>query len=420
MSLNSTPSGDRIQIGFFGRRNAGKSSLVNAVTNQQLAVVSDTLGTTTDPVIKAMEILPLGPLVIIDTPGYDDEGALGDLRVKKTKEILRRVDIAILVCDINEGITEHEKELAEIFAQKKIPYILVFNKADMVFGHETGIRKALGAADAEDKFSAAAQVHLPMPADILKVSSETREGINELKEAIGHLFGDKKEFPLVEDLVEKGDIFVLVIPIDSSAPKGRVILPQQQVLRGILDKEGIAISVQPDELPGTINLLGDKIKAVITDSQAFYIVKDMVPDNIHLTSFSILMARRRGVLTESVKGASAIDNLKDGDKVLLSEGCTHHRQCEDIGTVKLPNLLRKYTGKNLEIENSSGIVFADDLSKYALVIHCGGCMLNDKEMIGRMNESVSAGVPITNYGIAISYMRGILDRAVEIIPEIDM
>ena len=409
MSLNSVPSGERIQIGFFGKRNAGKSSLVNAVTGQELAVVSDVLGTTTDPVVKAMEILPLGPVVIIDTPGFDDEGHLGKKRIEKTKQILKRVDVAVLVIDKTVGISDYDLELVDVFKDREIPYIIAFNKADLYKSDDSD------EISIDDAILSKSGISKDL---VIDVSAYSRSGINELKEKIGHLFKEKTVYPLVEDLVEKGDIVILVIPIDSSAPKGRIILPQQQVLRGVLDKSGVAICVQPEEIPETIKNLGKKPKMVITDSQAFYIVKDMVSEDIYLTSFSILMARHKGILDLSVDGVKAIDKLEDGDKILISEGCTHHRQCEDIGTVKLPNLIRKYTGKDVKFETTSGNTFAEDLSEYKMVIHCGGCMLGDREVRSRMRTASEGGVPMTNYGIAISYMRGILERSIKVLEDL--
>ena len=412
MSLNSVPSGERIQIGFFGKRNAGKSSLVNAITDQDLAVVSDVLGTTTDPVIKAMEILPLGPVVIIDTPGFDDEGHLGKKRIEKTVQILKRVDVAVLVVDKTEGISTYDIELIEVFKEREIPYIVAFNKSDI---YEKNVLSNDESANDVNKLNEILRENNIDENLIIDVSAYTRKGVSELKEKIGHLFKQKETFPLVEDLIEEGDTVILVIPIDSSAPKGRIILPQQQVLRGVLDNGGIAISVQPEQLVSTIENLKEKPKVVITDSQAFYKVKDMVSEDIYLTSFSILMARHKGILDMAVKGVKAIDTLEDGDTVLISEGCTHHRQCEDIGTVKLPNLLRKYTGKDIKFETSSGNTFANDLSKYKMVIHCGGCMLGDREVRSRMKMATEGNVPMTNYGIAISYMRGILERSIAIL-----
>ena len=395
MSLNDTPSGERIHIGFFGRRNAGKSSLVNKVTNQDLAVVSDTKGTTTDPVMKAMELLPLGPVVIIDTPGFDDEGELGEKRISKTRLILNRVDIAVLVIDLEEDFGDTEKQLISLFKEKGIPYITVYNKADL----------------RED---------LPLLRDNeICVSSVTGKNINELKDMIGKLASSKQEGePLISDLIDAGDTVILVIPIDSSAPKGRIILPQQQVLREILDKNAKAYITQDTELASAIADLKEKPKLVVTDSQVFGKIAPVVPSDIMLTSFSILMARHKGFLKSAVAGVRAIDTLEDGDTVLISEGCTHHRQCEDIGTYKIPKWLGEYTGKKINIETTSGLSFADDLSKYKMIIHCGGCMLNDREMRYRTKCAEDAGIPMTNYGTAIAFMKGILKRSLEVLPEI--
>lgn len=385
MGINDTPLSERVHIGFFGKRNSGKSSLVNAVTGQELSVVSDVLGTTTDPVMKAMELLPLGPVVIIDTPGIDDTGVLGQMRVEKTKQILDRTDIAVLVVDSTIGKTEIENELIDTFNQKKVPYVVTYNKADL--------------ADA-----------LPKADDFLFVSATKNIGINELKERIaGIAKADKKQRVLCSDLISKGDLAVLVVPIDKAAPKGRIILPQQMAIREILDSGAIAVAVRDTELEQALRSFAKKPEIVITDSQAFASVAKIVPADIKLTSFSILMARCKGVLESATNGAKAIDNLQDGDIVLISEGCTHHRQCDDIGTVKLPKLLRKYTDKSINIETTSGRDFPSDLTKYKLVIHCGGCMLNEKEINHRRQIAEMYGVPFTNYGIAISYMNGIFD-----------
>ena len=395
MSLNDTPSGERIHIGFFGRRNAGKSSLVNKVTNQDLAVVSDTKGTTTDPVTKAMELLPLGPVVIIDTPGFDDEGELGEKRISKTRLILNKVDVAVLVVDLEEGIGETEKTLIKLFGEKGIPFVIAYNKADLK-------EELTGLKDNE-----------------ICVSAETGKNVNELRELIGKLGNSKQEAePLISDLIEPGDTVILVIPIDSSAPKGRIILPQQQVLREILDRSAKAYITQDTELASAIADLKEKPKLVVTDSQVFGKIAPVVPKDIMLTSFSILMARHKGFLKSAVKGVKAIDTIEDGDTVLISEGCTHHRQCEDIGTYKLPKWLDEYTGKKINIETTSGLSFADDLSKYKMIIHCGACMLNDREMKYRTKCAEDAGIPMTNYGTAIAYMKGILARSLEVLPEI--
>lgn len=394
MNLNSTPSAERIHIGFFGKRNAGKSSLVNAVTNQELSVVSDIKGTTTDPVYKSMELLPIGPVTIIDTPGYDDEGSLGNMRVKKTMQILNKTDIAVLVTDSSVGITSSEKELIELFKNKKIPYIIVYNKSDISGKNLSG----------ENEIS---------------VSALEKNNINELKLKIASLYKPEKDsVRIIGDLLNKNDFVVLVTPIDESAPKGRLILPQQQTIRDILDSDAIAIVTKENQLSETLLKLGEKPKLVITDSQVFNMVSKLVPNDIPLTSFSILMARYKGFLDTAVKGAAAINLLRNGDRVLISEGCTHHRQCGDIGSVKLPEMLKKYTNKSLVIELSSGRDFPEDLSPYSLVIHCGGCMLNSREVEYRRKTSEDCNIPFTNYGIAIAFMNGILRRSLEIFPEL--
>lgn len=392
MSLNETPSANRTHIGFFGCRNAGKSSLVNKLTNQQVAVVSDTKGTTTDPVTKAMELLPIGPVVIIDTPGYDDEGDLGELRVARTKRILNRTDAAVLVVDAEVGKNDFDRELEELFKKKNIPYVVAYNKSD--------ISEIAGLAENE-----------------IAVSAESGSGVKELKDLIGKVVGGGKEKPLVSDLISEGDIVVLVIPIDSAAPKGRIILPQQQILRDVLDIGAIAAVCRETELKATLDGLSKKPALVITDSQAFASVSADTPEDIPLTSFSIIMARYKGLLKSAARGVYAIDKLKDGDKVLISEGCTHHRTCEDIGTVKIPKLLKKFTGRELVIETSSGNGFPEDLSDYALIIHCGGCMINEREMLYRIKCAEDAGVPITNYGTALAYMNGIFERSVQIVKD---
>ncbi len=394
MGLNDIPSGERVHIGFYGRRNAGKSSIVNAVTDQGLSLVSDVAGTTTDPVYKAMEILPMGPVVIIDTAGYDDEGMLGEMRVRSTRQALNRTDVAVLVVDASLGMGECENELVSLFTQKEIPYIIAVNKTDITHGDVRG-------------------------ENCVYVSAKTGEGIFELKERLGALAKQPaREVRIIGDKLERNDLVVLVVPIDESAPKGRLFLPQQQTISDILDADACAVVVKDTELADTIAALGKKPKLVITDSQAFASANKQTPSDIMLTSFSILMARYKGFLDTAVEGAVAIDRLKDGDKVLISEGCTHHRQCGDIGTVKIPNWLKKHTGKNIEIATTSGREFPDDLSQYALVIHCGGCMLTPKEMTYRMKCAVDQGVPFTNYGVAIAYMTGILKRSVEIFPHL--
>lgn len=386
MSLNNTPNAERIHIGFFGLRNAGKSSLVNAVTGQELSVVSDVLGTTTDPVKKAMELLPLGAVVIIDTPGFDDTGYLGEKRVQKTRKVLASTDIAVLVVDAEKGIGEEDKILIELFKERKIPYVVAYNKSDLT---SPSIKNS----------------------NEIAVSAKTGKNINELKELIGSLYKDKQEKFILADLVEAGDTAVLVTPIDASAPKGRLILPQQQTLRELLDLHCTAIVCQPEELKNTLASLSKKPKLVITDSQAFGKVSKDTPEDINLTSFSILFARYKGDLEALVRGAATLKSLKDGDKVLISEGCTHHRQCGDIGTVKLPNWIRQYTGKNIDFSFTSGGDFPEDLSQFSLVVHCGGCMLNDREMGYRINTAKAEGVPIVNYGVLIAHIHGILKRS---------
>lgn len=395
MGLNDTPQAERIHIGFFGRTNAGKSSLVNKITNQDLAIVSDTKGTTTDPVYKAMEILPLGPVVIIDTPGFDDDGVLGEKRISRTKLVLNKTDVAVLVVDLVEGMAKTDEELIALFEQKGIPYIVAYNKADL---KET--------------------VSAGRPNEIY-VSSVTGKNIDELKEMIARAGLQKPAAaPLISDLIEAGDTVVLVIPIDSSAPKGRIILPQQQVLREVLDSHALAYIAQDTDLKDLLENLKTKPKLVVTDSQAFGKVSKIVPADIKLTSFSILLARHKGFLKSAVRGVKAIETIEDGDTILISEGCTHHRQCEDIGTYKLPKWLKEYTGKNFNIETTSGLSFAEDLSRYKMIIHCGGCMLNDREMMYRTKCASDCGIPMTNYGTAIAYMNGILWRSLEVFPDL--
>lgn len=396
MGMNDTPSGERIHIGFFGRRNAGKSSLLNAVTGQELAVVSETEGTTTDPVYKAMELLPLGPVMMIDTPGFDDTGALGQQRVKKTRQVLEKTDIAVLVADASAGLSACDEELLALFREREVPFLVVFNKSDNADSH--------GCVRIQDQNK---------KTDAIYLSAKTGEGVQELKEKLAAMRTDKEERRLAADLVKPLDTVVLVVPIDSAAPRGRLILPQQQTIRDLLEAGAIVMVTRESELSQTLAKLKDKPAFVITDSQAFEEVAAIVPADIPLTSFSILMARYKGFLQIAVEGVKAIDGLKDGDRVLIAEGCTHHRQCDDIGTVKIPRFLKKYTGKELVIETSSGTGFPDDLAPYALVIHCGGCMLNEREVLRRMRFAESQGVPVTNYGIAIAQMKGILERSIE-------
>ncbi len=394
MSLNNTPSADRIHIGIFGRRNAGKSSIINAITGQDLAIVSEVLGTTTDPVSKAMELLPLGPVVIIDTPGLDDDGKLGELRVSKTYQVLNKTDIAVLVIDSADGKNSEDEKILDKIKAKSIPYIVVYNKSDE--------SETINLSDGE-----------------IAVSAKTKDGIFELKERISKLVPQGiEEFPIIADRVSAGDFVVLVIPIDAAAPKGRLILPQQQVIRELLECGCTSVVCREFELSDTLRDLGKKPKYVVTDSQAFDRVSKETPDDISLTSFSILFARHKGDLQEQVAGAVALDNLSDGDTVLISEGCTHHRQCGDIGTQKLPKWIENHTGKHLNFEFTSGTEFPVDLSKYGLIVHCGGCMLNEREMKFRIKCAVDAGVPITNYGVAIAHINGILKRSLDIFPDI--
>ena len=416
MSLNETVSAERIHIGFFGMRNAGKSSVVNAVTQQELAVVSDIKGTTTDPVRKAMELLPLGPVVIIDTPGFDDEGALGELRVKKTRQVLNTVDLAVLVVDGTKGLSSPDLQLLQIFSEKNIPYVIVYNKADLFWdaGKETAaasqlpehLKKPAGTSGpAQDLLSHAAQIC---------VSAREHTHIHELKELLAHMARqEKSQKRLVADLLSPGDLIILVVPIDSAAPKGRLILPQQLTIRDILDAGAIPVITRDTELEKTLASLAVPPRMVITDSQVFEKVAAVLPADYLLTSFSILMLRYKGNLAEAVNGAKALSHLRDGDKILISEGCTHHRQCGDIGPVKLPKWLENYTGKRLSYEFTSGTQYPEDVSSYELVIHCGGCMLNEREMQSRVRRTADQGVPITNYGIAIAKMHGILERSLE-------
>ena len=390
MGLNETASADRLHIGFFGKRNAGKSSLVNAVTGQELSVVSDVFGTTTDPVRKAMELLPLGPVVIIDTPGLDDEGELGELRVKRAKQVLNYVDIAIVAIDATVGMSKTEQELCDIFKNKNIPFIIAYNKSDLID-------------------------NIPTPNENeIYVSALDGYNINELKEKVATLLKQNEEQKLiVGDLIQPNDKIILVVPIDKAAPKGRLILPQQQTIRDILDAGATALVCRDTELAQLLESLPQKPRMVITDSQAFGKVSKIVPKDVELTSFSILFARYKGNLRDAVRGAAMLDKLSDGDKILISEGCTHHRQCGDIGTVKLPAWIGEYTGKKLEFEFTSGRDFPEDLSPYSLVIHCGGCMLTEREMQYRARHSADSGIPMTNYGIVIAHTHGILCRSLE-------
>lgn len=395
-NLNQTPSANRTHIGIFGKRNAGKSSLINAITGQNYAIVSDVLGTTTDPVLKSMELLPLGPVVIIDTPGLDDEGELGALRIQKAYQILNKTDIAVLVIDASFGVTKEDSKILKRIHEKEIPCVIVVNKSDICPN-----------CNLED-------LPLPDSDSAILVSSKTGEHIHELKELLAQQASqDTIQKSIVADLLNPLDFVVLVVPIDSAAPKGRLILPQQQTIRDILEAKASAIVVQETELAETLNSLGKKPKMVITDSQVFKKVSAVTPDDILLTSFSILFARYKGNLKTLVDGASALDSLKNGDRILISEGCTHHRQCDDIGTVKLPNWIRSYTKKEIEFEFTSGTEFPLDLSSYKMIVHCGGCMLNEREMKYRLKCAEDAKIPITNYGTCIAYINGILERSLE-------
>lgn len=391
-NLNETVSAERVHIGFFGRRNAGKSSLVNALAGQEVSIVSPVKGTTTDPVKKAMELLPLGPVLLTDTPGYDDEGGLGELRVKKTREALARTDIAVLVMDAAVGVTDADRELLKLFEERKLPYVVVCNKSDLTDGD------------------------IVTENDALRVSAKTGEGIAALKERLGSfaeaLKNDKK---IVADLVDPGDTVILVIPIDGAAPKGRIILPQQQTLRELLDHHCAALCCQPEQLPDVIAALKTPPALVVTDSQVFGKVEAMLPREIPLTSFSILFARYKGELRQLMEGAETLSALKDGDKVLIAEGCTHRRQCGDIGTEKLPRWIEAYCGAKPAFSFTSGAGFPEDLTDYRLIVHCGGCMLNAAEMGDRLRRAAEAGTPVVNYGVAIAKMHGILERALQVV-----
>lgn len=415
MSLNTTPQGDRVQIAIYGRRNAGKSSVINAITGQNIAIVSDVKGTTTDPVSKAMEILPIGPCMFIDTPGLDDEGELGAKRVEKAMQVLNKTDIALIVIDISSltdediekgrGIPHKELDIISVVEEKKIPYIIVLNKADLI-----------DDIKAETIRNKIVEKNPKIPVNIVSTTDKT--GLEELKDALISQAPDTDlKLHIIGDLVEKNDIVVLVVPVDSAAPKGRLIIPQQQVIRDLLDNQAVAVVTQVPELADTLKKLEGNVKMVVTDSQAFGEVSAIVPEDIPLTSFSILFARHKGNLKKLMEGINAVDKLKDGDRVLIAEGCTHRRQCDDIGTVKIPRWLNEHSGKKLEIETCSGTQFPADLSPYALIIHCGGCTLHEKEMKHRIYRAEKQGVAIVNYGIFISYIKGILERSTEIFKE---
>lgn len=402
--LNETANADRLHIGFFGCRNAGKSSVVNAVTNQEIAVVSDVKGTTTDPVQKAMELLPLGPVVVIDTPGFDDDDKLlGEKRVERAKKILNKSDIAILVVSAVEGINKYDEELLNIFKNKGIPYVIVFNKCDLV-------------DDSRKEYLINSIKNSGLAPKAMFVSAVKKEGIEELKNHIGTLKPDDSNKSLLDGIANKNDFIVLVTPIDESAPKGRMILPQVQMIRDVLNHDAYCIVTKETELKSVLDNARRKPNFVITDSQVFKLVDGIVPKDIPLTSFSILLARYKGFLSTAVKGVKAVDTLKTGDTVLIAEGCTHHRQCYDIGTYKIPKWLKERTGADLKLETSSGTEFPEDLSKYKMIIHCGGCMTPDREMLYRMKCANDAHIPFTNYGIFIAYVNGILDRSVKNVP----
>lgn len=394
-NLNQTPNSDRVHISFFGKTNAGKSSLINALTSQEVSIVSPIKGTTTDPVKKAMELLPLGPVIIIDTPGIDDKGLVGDLRVKKAKQVLGKTDVAVLVVDSREGYTDIDDDLVKLFKEKSIPHLVVYNKSDL---------KTIDNLNDNE----------------IAVSATLNLNINKLKEKIILLAkAEKNNNKIIGDKLSESDIVVLVTPIDLSAPKGRMILPQVQTIRDIIDSNSICVVTQPEQLNDVLLSLKEDPKMVITDSQVFSKVKDIVPETVLLTSFSIIFARYKGILNTVASGAKNIEKLNDGDTVLICEGCSHHRQCDDIGRVKLPNWIKKHTGKNLKFEFTSGGDFKDDLEKYSLIVHCGGCMLNEREVIHRQNCAVNQNIPFTNYGIIIAYMNGILKRSLKIFTDIN-
>lgn len=398
MSLNCTPSGERIHIGIFGKRNAGKSSLINAITSQDLSIVSDQKGTTTDPVFKAMELLPLGPVMVIDTPGIDDEGELGNMRVQRAYQILNKTHLAILVVDGIYGLSEEDEKLLAFIQEKNVPVIVAFNKSELLTDEE--------------------RQNIKVDVPYMLVSAATGENIYQFKTALAKLLPEDEPNVMLEDLLHPNDVVVLVTPIDSSAPKGRLILPQQLVIRNIIDNKGIAIVVQPDELENALAKLNQKPRLVVTDSQVFSKVAKIVPEDIELTSFSILMARYKGALVNSINGVKALDSIQDDDIVLISEGCTHHRQCDDIGTVKLPNWIRNHTKAEPKFVFTSGNEFPLDLHNYKMIIHCGGCMLNEREIMYRNKCAHLQNIPMTNYGIAIAYLNGILKRTIAPFPEV--
>jgi len=403
-SLNATPAGERVHIGLFGKRNAGKSSLINALTGQKLAVVAEVPGTTTDPVLKAMELLPLGPVLMMDTAGIDDTGELGQLRVQKSLQVLNKTDIAVLVIDSTAGITEEDLKLLQRIRDKELSCVVVFTKAD--------VAEQNAALEAMQK-------RIPSSIPRISVSSTTGKNIRELKELLAHLVPQKKApFPICADLIEQEDQVLLVTPIDSAAPKGRLILPQQQTIRDIIDRGAVAVITKENNVGSSLENMKKPPVMVITDSQAFGKVNQAVPQEIKLTSFSILMARHKGNLAQAVLGVAALKQLQDGDSVLISEGCTHHRQCGDIGTEKLPKWIRDFTGRQFNFSWTSGTEFPADLSPYRLVIHCGGCMLNEREMQYRYRCAADQNVPMTNYGLCIAYIHGILKRSLSVFPDL--
>jgi len=417
MGLDMTLKGDRVQITIYGKRNAGKSSIINALTGQETAIVSEIKGTTTDPVSKAMEILPLGPCMFTDTPGLDDEGVLGTRRVERAMKFLEKTDIVLLAADVSaldardlgssRGFSGEEEQIINNISRRELPYIIVLNQADKIEKNKAEeIRKIISIKNPG----------IP----VVLTSAELNTGIEELKDMLVSLVpGTSQKLDITGDIIHKNDIVLLVVPIDSSAPKGRLIMPQQQVIRDLLDNHALAVITQPEELERTLRCLGDNVKMVITDSQVFKKVSALVPASIPLTSFSILFARHKGDLQKLVEGVKAVKGLKDGDKILIAEGCTHRRQCEDIGTVKIPKWLKEHSGRNLLIETCSGQDFPADLSPYSLIIHCGGCTLNEKEMKHRIYSATEQGVPIVNYGIFIAYVNGILERSIEIFPSVN-
>ncbi|MBC8078920.1 MAG: [FeFe] hydrogenase H-cluster maturation GTPase HydF [Gorillibacterium sp.] len=410
MSMNDTPRSSRLHIAIFGRRNAGKSSIINAITKQDIAVVSPVKGTTTDPVYKSMELLPLGPVVLIDTAGLDDEGELGELRKKKTLEVLNKTDVALIVVDAASGVTSFDRQIVEMVRSKAIPTLGILNKIDLLTNTNP-------STAAEDLAVLVSQTEAELGLKMIPVSAVEQQGMNELKKALIAAVPDEDDkFRIVGDLLSPGDLVVLVVPIDKAAPKGRLILPQQQTIRDILESDAIAVVTKEYELKETLETLGKKPKLVITDSQVFLKVSADTPKDIPLTSFSILFARNKGDLEEMVRGARAIDRLQDGDKVLIAESCTHHQQPDDIGKVKIPRWIRQATGKQIQFDFANGMKFPDNVKDYSLIVHCGGCMMNRRQMMWRIEQAVEAGVPIVNYGVAIAHVQGILERAISPFP----